>query len=257
MCGCAGEGISNARCCVPYPGPSNFSDPALGLASVDDALIVKINAVNMCGSALAAKYAIAQMLKNADGSGVVVGNSSVSSALAVVFAAGLPLYHPTKAYMDGFTRMLAAAHPTIKAFNINCVYVDTPMIQNIFDGSPQYALDVVASMGVPISDCKSMCSAFNALARSNPQLDGPALITPAFVSDVVLALANGTTKYTSGQCVQVIPEATLDQHSQYDLMYLDPASFLGYDHAAKTHPCVAGTPLCIIVVRQGGASRTS
>ena len=212
---------------------------------MDDALIIKINAVNMRGSALAAKYAIAQMLKNADGSGVVVGNSSISSALAVVFAAGLPLYHPTKAYMDSFTRMLAAAHPTIKAFNINCGLVDTPMAQKIFDGSPQYALDVFASMGVPISDCESMCSAANTLLRSNPQLEGSALVNPAFVSDVVLALANGTTAYTSGQCVQVISEATLDQHSQYDLMYLDPAGFLGYDHAAKTHPCVAGTPLCV------------
>ena len=185
------------------------------------------------------------MLKNADGSGVVVGNSSISSALAVVFAAGLPLYHPTKAYMDSFTRMLAAAHPTIKAFNINPQYVDTPMIQNIFDGTPQYALDIFASMGVPISDCKSMCTVVNALTSSNPQLEGSALVNPAFVSDAVLALANGTTKYTSGQCVEVISEATLDHHSQYGLMYLDAAGLLGYDHAAKTHPCVAGTPLCI------------
>ena len=185
------------------------------------------------------------MLKNADGSGVVVGNSSISSAFPVLFGATLPLYHPTKAYMDGFTRMLAAAHPTIKAFNINCGLVDTPMAQKIFDGSPQYARDVLASMGIPISDCKAMCSAVNALQKSNPQVAGSALVNPAFVSDVVLTLANGTTKYTSGQCVEVISEATLDHHSQYGLMYLDAAGLLGYDHAAKTHPCVAGTPLCI------------
>ena len=161
----------------------------------------------------------------------MVGNSSIGSSLPIELCYSLPLYHPTKAYMDSFTRMLAAAHPTIKAININCLFVDTPMAKSIFDGTPKYEKDKMASMGVPVGDHSSMCAALNGNMGSSP-LSGAALIEPSFVADVVLSVCNGISKYLSGQCISIVPGATVNHIESYERTY----GLAAYDFAASWHP---------------------
>ena len=130
-----------------WEGPTMFPEPS-GLPSLDTETILKINAINMTGPLLVARAALVEMQKNGEAGGVIVGNASTAAVMPLEFGALCPVYHPTKAYMDALTRMLAAAHGEavgghIKAYNVNpgavlCVAARAPTTCLDLSGSDSF-----------------------------------------------------------------------------------------------------------------------
>ena len=210
-----------------WEGPTFFPEPT-GLGSVDDETCKKINDINMTGPLLVAKAALPEMQKNGEEGGIIIGNASVAAVMLLDFAGTLPIYHPTKAYMDALTRMLAAAHGPavgghIKAYNVNPGAVMTDMWTNIYDDVPEYAKPALAEMGV--DSAEAYAGIYGALmgdpatAAAAAAEGKPPLIYAKDISEVALHMANGTTKFESGDGALILPGATYHNSDFYPLIY--------------------------------------
>ena len=73
-----------------WEGPTLCPEPT-GFPSIDDDTLIKINAINMTGPLLCTKYAVAEMLKNGEAGGIIIGNSSVAEVMPADFAGMLPI----------------------------------------------------------------------------------------------------------------------------------------------------------------------
>lgn len=207
-----------------WEGPTFFPEPT-GLGSVDDETCKKINDINMTAPLLVAKAALPEMQKNGEEGGIIIGNSSVAAVIGMQFAHTLPIYHPTKGYMDALTRMLAAAHGPavgghIKAYNVNPGPVMTDMWTNIYDDVPEYAKPALAEMGVTSPETYS--GAF-AMLMGDPAVAGADGVMPLIygkdIAAVALHMANGTTQYAPGDGALILAGATYHNYDFYPIIY--------------------------------------
>merc|ERR1719272_477902 len=199
----------------------------------------------MTGPVYCAKYAIAAMQKNGDEGGVVIGCASLCAVMPLMFGALLPIYHPTKAYMDGLTRSIAATHApfNIKAFNVNPMATMTDMWEKLYDNIPDYGKPMLDEMGVKNSTDYAV--GFNKSVCTDEKKDMP-LIYPEDISRVALAFADGSTKYESGDAVITTAGCTYHVQEFYPAIY-GPNPRLGapgvgwnLDPANLTNPTIGG-----------------
>lgn len=217
-----------------WEGPTLCPEPT-GFPSIDDDTLIKINAINMTGPLLCTKYAVAEMLKNGEAGGIIIGNSSVAEVMPADFAGMLPIYHPTKAYMGGLTRSINAAHAPlgIKAYNVNPAACMTDMWTKISDEIPEYSREMFASMGVTdeqgFARMGNLVYADPDFKRTNePGLEND-LLYASDIAKTVLAFANGTTEYAPGDSVACYPGCT------YHISDLYPSIFGGETTAHQNH----------------------
>ena len=122
-----------------YEGVAFCPEPA-GFPSIPDEMIAEVSNVNMIGPLYCAKYAIIEMQKNGDDGGVIISNSSVGSCAPLMLSQFLPVYSPTKSFMDSLGRSIAATHASsnIYSYNVNPLAIMTEMWDKIYDTVPEY-----------------------------------------------------------------------------------------------------------------------
>ena len=126
--------------------------------------------------------------KNTKPRKVIVNNSSISSASSVTSSTTSAIYSSTKAALDGYTRGCGSnAHiknNNIHVYNVNPGVVETPilnpLIQSTQTGNAIGLAERVNTVKTP---------------------DGRALIYPDEISEVVIAMFNGTTKWRNGDSI--------------------------------------------------------
>ena len=169
-----------------WEGPTMCPDPC-GFPSMDDEVLIKINAINVTAPLLCSKYAIAEMQKNEPSGGVVIRNSSVGAVMPLAVANLLPQYTPTKAYMDSLTRSIATTHAEtgIKAYNVNPVAIQTEMWEKIFDEIPEYGRGALAEAGVTTKEQYAAMFNTAVAAEGSDPIIGPDAVSQTCKRDCV------------------------------------------------------------------------
>lgn len=153
-------------------------------ANTDEALWNRLLAVNLTGTYLCSREAVADMLEA--GFGRIVNIASIAGLRG---AAYISAYAASKHGVLGLTRSLALEYAT-RNITVNAIcpgYTDTDMVRQAVD-------NIRAKTG------RSEAEALGAITATNPQRR---LITPAEVSNSVLWLCRPGTESVTGQSIVI------------------------------------------------------
>ncbi|MDE2447827.1 MAG: SDR family oxidoreductase [Gammaproteobacteria bacterium] len=153
-------------------------------ANTDEALWNRLLAVNLTGTYLCSREAVADMLEA--GFGRIVNIASIAGLRG---AAYISAYAASKHGVIGLTRSLALEYAT-RNITVNAIcpgYTDTDMVRQAVD-------NIRAKTG------RSEAEALGAITATNPQRR---LITPAEVSNSVLWLCRPGTESVTGQSIVI------------------------------------------------------
>jgi len=204
-----------------------------------DAEMRKVMDVNAVGSALITlKHAVKAF--RARGGGDIIFSSSLASLLNqktyLGMQAGPPedadtashliAYSASKAAVDAVARGAAGAY---KAYNVRVLNLNIAVFKS--------EMSARAAAGMK-TDVSGMAAGFNPAVKEAGD--------PAEIARVILAFADGTSKWQSGSSIVVDNHVTIDAHLYYSRMYRpdedDPLGLVPLDKS-KPHLCdVAGNP---------------
>lgn len=102
------------------------------------------------------------------------------------------------------------------SFAIVLAAIMTEMWQKIWDDIPEYAKSTLTEQG--ITNAEEHATGFNTLFAADDRKDSPLLYAPE-VAQIVLAFANGTTKYEVGAGVVCAPGCTYHIKDFYQAIY--------------------------------------